>query len=288
MDIGVVFPQTEFSDDPAALKEFAQTAEALGYSHILVYDHVLGAVHENREPRLTGPYTEKTPFHEPFVLFGFWAGCTARIGLVSGVIILPQRQTALVAKQAAEIDVLSGGRLRLGVGTGWNWVEYDVLGENFHNRGRRQEEQIALMRRLWSEPVVDFAGKYHRVDRAGILPLPKREIPVWLGGFSEPAYERAARIADGFIVARASEGSLPFVENMRRRVAANGRDPAAFGIEAILGYAAGPERWGKDIEAWRAAGASHVSIVGMNCGIDGAKGHIAMLRTYAEAVGLKP
>ena len=152
MEIGAVFPQSEIGSDPAVIKDFAQAAESLGYSHLVVYDHVLGAVPE-REPRLTGPYTHETSFHEPFVLFGFLAAHTQRLGLMTGIIILPQRQTALVAKQAAEVDILSGGRLRLGIGTGWNYVEYDALNENFHNRGKRQEEQVDLLRKLWTDLV---------------------------------------------------------------------------------------------------------------------------------------
>ena len=285
MKIGVVFPQTEFGDDPAALKEFAQTAEALGYSHILVYDHVLGAVHAGREPRLTGPYTEETSFHEPFVLFGYWAGVTTTIELVTGVIILPQRQTALVAKQAAEIDVLSGGRLRLGVGTGWNYVEYDALGADFHNRGRRQEEQIDLLRKLWTEPVLDYTGKWHRIERAGLKPLPTLQIPIWMGGFSEPAYRRAARIADGFIFGGSPAAVAPGLELIREEMAKNGRDAATFGVEAMVGYDAGPEKWGEQAETWRTSGADYISVRAMNCGLSSPKEHIEALRRYKQEVG---
>ncbi len=283
MNIGIVFPQQEFGDDPGAIKEFAQTAEALGYSHLLVYDHVLGAVHAGREPRLTGPYTEETAFREPFVLFGFWAGVTEKIGLVSGVIILPQRQTALVAKQTTEIDILSGGRLRLGIGTGWNYVEYDSLNEDFHNRGKRQEEQVELLRKLWTEPVVDFTGKWHRVERAGLKPLPGRQIPIWFGGFSDPAYKRAARIGDGFIFGGGTKDALAGLETVRGYLAANGRDASAFGVEAMLNFQAGPERWASDVATWRDAGATHVSVRAMGGGL-GTKEHLAMLRTYMDAV----
>jgi probable F420-dependent oxidoreductase len=284
MNIGVIYPQTEFGDDPAAIKEFAQSAEAIGYSHILIFDHVLGAVHAGREPRLTGPYTEATTFHEPFVLFGFWAGVTSKIELATGVIILPQRQTALVAKQAAEIDILSGGRLRLGVGTGWNYVEYDSLGEDFHNRGRRQEEQIELLRKLWAEPVLDYTGKYHRIERAGLKPLPGRQIPIWMGGFTEKAYRRAARLADGFIFGGSPEAVKPGLEMIREDLAKHGRDAASFGIEAMVGFDAGPGRWGEQVESWRAAGATHVSVRTMGAGLEGPKAHIAALKTYWDAV----
>ena len=285
MKIGVVFPQTEFGDDPGAIKEFAQTAEALGYSHILIFDHVLGAVHAGREPRLTGPYTEDTAFHEPFVIFGFWAAVTSKIELATGVIILPQRQTALVAKQAAEIDLLSGGRLRLGVGTGWNYVEYDALGENFHNRGKRQEEQIELLRKLWSEPVIDYTGQYHRIERAGLKPMPTRQIPIWMGGGTEVVYRRAARIADGFILGGAPEAVRPAVEMMREDVVKNGRDPSSFGIEAMVRLQVGQEMWGEHAAAWRNLGASHLSVVTMGAGLEGPRAHIEALRKYKESVG---
>ena len=176
MKIGAVFPHLEIGSDPLVIRDWAQAAEEIGYSHLLVYDHVIGAEHEGREPKLWGPYTEESSFHELFVLFGFFAACTKRIGLASGVLILPQRQTVLVAKQAAEVDILSGGRLRLGVGTGWNYVEYDSLNENFTNRGRRQIEQVELLRKLWQEPLVSYEGEYHKVERAGLKPLPSRQL----------------------------------------------------------------------------------------------------------------
>ncbi|MGE5597567.1 MAG: LLM class F420-dependent oxidoreductase [Hyphomicrobiales bacterium] len=284
MNIGVVFPQTEFGNDPSLIKDFAQAAEELGYSHLLAYDHVLGAVHEGREPRLTGPYTERTPFHEPFVLFSFLAAVTGTLEFVTGVLILPQRQTALVAKQAAELDVLSGGRLRLGVGTGWNWVEYDALNENFHNRGRRQEEQIEVLRRLWNEEVVDYTGRWHRIDRANILPRPQNQIPIWLGGFSEPAFRRAARIADGFIFSRSGPESVQTMERVRGWVREAGRDPDQFGIEAIQPFAAGPDKWAPYADTWRKAGATHISVVTMNAGLATPQDHIDAITKYAEAV----
>jgi probable F420-dependent oxidoreductase len=282
MKIGVVFPQTEFGDDVGLIRDYAQAAEAIGYNHILAYDHVLGAVHQGREPRLTGPYTEATPFHEPFVLFAYWAGITSRIEFTSGVIILPQRQTALVAKQVAELDVLSGGRIRLGVGTGWNYVEYEALNEDFHNRGRREEEQIELLRRLWAEPIVDYTGKWHRIDRAGILPMPKRQVPIWMGGFNDVVWRRAARIADGFIYA-GGPAMLDAWQRTKGYVADAGRDPAAFGCEAIVGYAAGPEKWREHAQSWADAGATHLSVQTMGAGLD-ARGHIAMLEPYFNAV----
>jgi probable F420-dependent oxidoreductase len=284
MKIGAVFPHLEIGSDPVVVRDWAQTAEDLGYSHILAYDHVLGAEHAGREPALWGPYTEQSAFHEPFVLFGYFAGFTSKVELVTGVIILPQRQTALVAKQAAEIDILSGGRLRLGVGTGWNYVEYDSLGENFGNRGKRQEEQIEVLRKLWAEPVIDYTGAHHRIERAGLKPLPGRAIPIWLGGFSDVAFRRAARMADGFIFGGGSEDGLAGLELIRGYLDKEGRDSSSFGVEAMLNYQAGPDQWAQDVEVWRQAGADYVSMRGMGAGLDTPQAHIDALRHYWEAV----
>ena len=283
MQIGVIFPQTEIGADPAVVRDFAQTAEGLGYSHILAYDHVLGALPE-REPKLTGPYTHESSFHEPFVLFGYLAGITERVELVTGVIILPQRQTALVAKQAAEIDILSGGRLRLGIGTGWNYVEYDALNEQFSNRGKRQEEQVDVLRQLWADPVVDFDGKWHRIDRAGLNPLPRRRIPIWFGGFSDPAFKRAARVGDGFIFGGSSPDAETSLEKIRGFLQTEGRDPTTFGIEAMLNYGDGPEKWAAEVERWRAAGVDYVSMRTMNAGLEGPRAHIDAIEQYWKAV----
>lgn len=245
MRIGVVFPQTEIGNDPGVVRDYARTAEGLGYSHLLTFDHVVGAGLAHR-PDWRGPYDASTPFHEPLVLFGFMAGVTERIELVTGVLILPQRQTTLVAKQAAEVDVLSGGRLRLGVGIGWNEVEYDTLGENFHDRGRRSAEQIELMRALWSQPVVDFTGQWHRVPDAGISPLPvQRPIPVWIGGNADAVLRRAAAIGDGwFPQLPPDERAEHALATLRRYAADAGRDPGEIGIEARVGIRNGePERW---------------------------------------------
>jgi len=199
MQIGAVYPQIELRGDPSAVRRLGLAVEELGFNHILAYDHVLGAVHADRTPRLTGPYTEHDPFHDPFVMFAYLAAITERLQFVTGILILPQRPTALVARQAADLDLLSGGRLRLGVGIGWNHVEYEALGQQFGTRGARQEEQIGLLRRLFTEPVVDFSGRFDRIDRAALVPKPAHHIPIWLGGSSEAAYNRAARLADGFI-----------------------------------------------------------------------------------------
>ena len=199
MQIGAVYPQNELGGDPAVVRRIGRAVEELGFHHLLAYDHVLGVVHADRARQLPGPYAEHDPFHDPFVMFAYLAAITERIGFATGILVLPQRQTALVARQAADVDLLSGGRLRLGVGVGWNHVEYEALGQDFATRGARQEEQIGLLRRLFTEPVVDFSGRFDRVDRAALVPRPARPVPIWLGGSGEAAFDRAARLADGFI-----------------------------------------------------------------------------------------
>jgi probable F420-dependent oxidoreductase len=283
--VGVIFPQTEIGNDPSVIKDFVQAVEELGYDHLVIFDHVLGA-DANRTDRPRGPYTHDTAFHEPFVLYGYLAAVTQRIELVTGVIILPQRQTALVAKQAAEIDILSGGRLRLGVGTGWNAVEYEALNEDFHNRGKRQEEQIQLMRKLWSEPLVNFEGKWHHIDGAGLKPLPGRQIPIWFGGRDEHVIERAARIGDGWLLNQPPGDHLDeSLARLRQSLRANGRDPKSFGIEGFTGYGDGDlDRAGRQMEAWAAAGATHISVNVMNAGLESPSGHLDAIRRYREIV----
>ena len=275
MKAGVVYPQVELCGDTGAVKAFAQAAEDLGYDHLVIYDHVLGAVHAGREPKLTGPYKETDPFHEPLVTYAYLAGITKKLELVTGVIILPQRQTALFAKQAADVDLFSHGRLRLGVGIGWNWVEYDGLemSGHFRRRGKRQEQQIALIRKLWEQPVVDHQDSDHRIDRAGILPRPKRQIPIWLGGFSAAAFDRAARIGDGFLFSgrtkvrrsKSRRGSRPScassAEMLRHSVsslfsntvAETTNGPATLGRGARLGGATYlSRRWARSSTRWTA------------------------------------
>ena len=290
MKIGAVFPHLEIGNDPMIIKDWAQTAEALGYSHLLVYDHVLGAIHADRDPPLWGPYSEQSAFHELFVLLGFFAACTSRVELASGVLILPQRQTALVAKQAAEVDILSSGRLRLGVGTGWNYVEFDSLNENFSNRGRRQEDQITLLRKLWEKPVVDYKSAWHTIERAGLNPLPEKKIPIWLGGFKEVALKRAAAIGDGFIFGSGQEENLAGWESLKEHLNEANRDRRDFGVEALLNFQTDPERWRQEIEAWIDAGASHVSmramaLRGQGEGLKTPAEHIKVLETYWKEVG---
>src|SRR5579859_3768844 len=224
MQIGAIYPQTELRGDPKALAAVGRAVETLGYDYLLMFDHVAGAVHEGRDPRLTGPYTEKHPFHDPLVSFAYLAGITSRIGFATGVLVLPQRQTVLVARQAADVDLVSAGRLRLGVGVGWNWVEYAALGQDFHTRGRRLDEQIGLLRRLWGASPLTFAGRFDQIDRAGLNPRPERQIPIYCGGYSEPAYRRAAKLADGFIFSgRLDTSALPGWTQIKDYLRAEGR-----------------------------------------------------------------
>ncbi|HEU5100720.1 MAG TPA: LLM class F420-dependent oxidoreductase [Roseiflexaceae bacterium] len=286
MRIGVVFPQTEFGDDPIAIRDYAQAAEQMGYQHLLIYDHVLGASTASR-PDWRGPYTSDTPFHEPFVLFGYLAGVTRQLELVTGVIILPQRQTALVAKQAAEVDVLSVGRLRLGVGIGWNDVEYQALGENFHNRGARLEEQIALLRALWTQPVLSFKGRWHTIEDAGIKPLPvQRPIPIWIGATADAGIDRAGRIGDGwFPQRRPDDTARAQVERLRQAAAAAGRPADALGLEARLSISQVPQaEWARYAEGWRSLGATHLCVNTMGAGLRSPQGHIDALRRVKEEI----
>ncbi|MDD9902813.1 MAG: LLM class F420-dependent oxidoreductase [Rhodospirillaceae bacterium] len=285
MKVGAIYPQTELGGDVGAVKAFAQAAEEMGYDHLVIYDHVLGADHAGREPKLRGPYKNTDPFHEPLVTYAYLAGVTERIELVTGVLVLPQRQTALVAKQAADVDLFSGGRLRLGIGVGWNWVEFDALElpDTFKKRGRRQEAQIDLMRKLWAEQQIEHQDDFHRIDRAGILPLPKRQIPIWLGGSSEVAYDRAARMADGFLI---SGRSQDYAQKIKTRIEGQldelGRERGSFGFESIQSFNRGPNRWPEDIAAWQDAGGSHISIVTMGADLKKVDDHIDAIRQWRE------
>lgn len=289
MRIGVVMPQIEMGSDPAALQAYAEAVEAMGFTHILVFDHVLGA-NPDRPGGFKGPYTYRHPFHEPFVLFGFLAAVTRRLELVTGIVILPQRQTALVAKQAAEVDVLSRGRLRLGVAVGWNPVEFEALGEHFATRGRRIEEQIEVMRALWTEELVTYTGRHHRIADAGINPLPvQRPIPVWMGGESEPVQQRMARIADGWMPHfRPGPEAQDAVDRLHGLVREAGRDPAAFGIEGRFTLAQVPrEQWGKELAAWRAMrGVSHLCVHTVGLGLATPGAHVETLRRFRAEAGV--
>jgi probable F420-dependent oxidoreductase len=293
MELGAVFPTNEIGNDPIAIRDWAQAAEALGFTTIITYDHVLGAPHD-REPKLLGPYTQDDPFHEPFVLFGFFAACTSRILLQIGVLIAPQRQTALVAKQAAEVDVLSGGRIVLGLGTGWNYVEYDALGMPFASRGKYLDEQTVVLRRLFTEPVVDFSGSFHRIDRAGILPLPTRQIPLWIGGSSPPSLRRAARLGDGYIFGSAGPRIHGLMAQLHEQLVAEGRDPASFPATAIVDHAIGPDGWRAERDAFAAAGGTQLALQTMDIiarwrggtpnGFTTPAQHIGALERYAAAM----
>lgn len=285
MNIGLVFPQTELGGDRGAVRAYAQRADELGFTHLLAYDHVLGA-----DPKVhagwNGPYDVSTTFHEPFVMFGYLAAVTS-MELVTGIIILPQRQTALVAKQAAEVDLLTGGHFRLGVGLGWNAVEYEALGKNFADRGRRIGEQVGLMRRLWTERTVTFNGEHETVTGAGLAPLPiQRPIPVWFGGQSRPAYARMGRLADGWFPQVRPGPQLDEAREIIARAAAEaGRDPAAIGMEGRVSWGVGgAERLIDHVERWRAAGASHVSVNTMGAGLDSVDSHLKTLTIIAEAL----
>jgi probable F420-dependent oxidoreductase len=287
MKVGVQFPNESIGSDLVTTRDFVQAAEGLGYSHLLAFEHILGAVHENRAADLEVPYDEQTFFHEPLVLFGYFAALTSTIELATGVIVLPQRQTALVAKQATEVALLSNDRLRLGVGVGWNHVEYQGLNENFSNRGRRQEEQIEVLRMLWSEPVLSYKGKWHEIDRAGISPRPRTMIPIWLGGFSDAAYRRAAKMADGFIysVIR-TDGPDPdpkgTINRIRTYVEEAGRDQSAFGIELLLTDALSPGEFAAAVEAWDGAGLTHITL--HLYGNKSHDDHVNALSKYMEAI----
>ena len=287
MQRGVVFPQIEIGNDPHAIKDYAQAVEGLGYDYLLVYDHVLGA-HPDREPRLTGPYTHEHPFHEPMVLFGFLAAVTRRLQLTTGIIILPQRQTALVAKQAAEVDVLSGGRLRLGIGLGWNYVEYEALGENFKNRGRSVEEQVEVLRKLWTQPLVNFKSAYHVINNAGLNPMPvQRPIPIWFGGSTEPALRRAARLGDGWMPAgrKPDETARDLVAQLEKYLQEAGRDRRNFGIDPWISVAGVPkDEWRKSVEAWQSLGANHIAVDTMRAGFGTPQAHIDAIRSFRDLV----
>ena len=269
MQLGAIFPQTEIGADPAAVRDFAQAAEAMGYEHLLVFDHVLGADPSERDS-WDRPYSHTDMFHEPFVLFGYLAGVTETIKMTTGVLILGQRQTALVAKQAAEVDVLTGGRLRLGVGIGWNHVEYEALGEDFSNRGSRSAEQIRLLRALWTEDVVTFEGRYHKVSHAGINPRPVQQpIPIWLGGGADRVVRRIGRLGDGWFP----------------QFQPDSQGQEKIGIEGRVSLAeGGPDDWAKASAAWDELGATHLSVNTMRAGLKGPDQHIEAIRKFKEAV----
>jgi len=294
MRLGITLPLVDIHGDPATVRDFAQAAEGLGYHHLGAPDHVLG-VNVASRPDWGARNTSKDFFHDPFVLFGFVSACTKAIELSTQVLILPQRQAALVAKQAACLDVLSGGRLRFGIGVGWNPVEYVGLGEDFHTRGKRQEEQIAVLKALWAEPHVTFKGRWHTIDDAGINPLPtRRTIPLWFGGHEDVTLRRIARWGDGWIMLAHPVGPAANAEfdKLRGYVREAGRDPAAVGIEVWVSTGqGGPEDWRRELLAWREAGVTHVTVNstynrGPHKRIAGRTmaDHLAAMRQYRDAV----
>ena len=292
MRFGAVFPTTEIGNDPIAVRDYAQAAEAFGYVRLTAYDHVLGVDHAGREPVLTGPYTQHDPFHEPLVLFGFLAAHTIGIELATGVLILPQRQTALVAKQAAGIDLLSGGRLVLGLGTGWNHVEYTSLGMSFRDRARRFDDQIAVLRALWEQELVDHHSEFHRIERAGIAPRPDRRIPLWFGGSAEASLARSARVGDGHMFSRSTDHDFAAAGRLAELLANNGRDRSTFGMDMFLDFDDGPDAWRECRERWEEGGGSLMSIRSMTVGsailgvaaghLPGPDRHVAVLERFSR------
>jgi probable F420-dependent oxidoreductase len=288
MIIGVAYPQNELGGDPEALRRFGTAVDALGYDHLLMFDHVLGAAHEGRDPPLDGLYSEKDSFHDPFVAFAYLAGITRALRFMTGVLVLPQRQTALVARQSADLSLLSGGRLALGVGIGWNPVEYGGMGQDFHTRGKRLEEQVGLLRRLWTEEAVDFEGRFDRIDRAGTLPRPTSPIPIYLGGFADVALRRAARIGDGFLFAFGMDTET---EELWRQLQAilreNGRNVDTFHAQFLLNrasHAPTPKEIADGVQRLRDAGAAAGTVVSMGRGFDAVEQHIDFVAAVWNAL----
>lgn len=294
MELGVTVPIVEFGDDLGGVREFVQAAEQLGYTHIRILDHVLGADPQYHPEVPRFPYTHQSYIHEPFTLMAFLSGITTTIKLVTGILILPQRQTALVAKQAAEVDVLSGGRLRLGIGIGWNPVEYEALGQNFHTRGRRCEEQIAVLRKLWTQELVNFEGRDHKISHAGIRPLPiQRPIPIWLGAGSsanpiptERVLKRIGNMADGwFPMFPYDHPNRGVVEQVQEYARSAGRNPSEIGMEGRIRMASnGPEDWLAESKAWEEMGATHLSASTVGPQITTIDQHIDALRQLKETI----
>ncbi len=260
MRLGAVFPTTVIGTDVGAIRAFAQGLEGLGFDHLIAYDHVLGAPHDRRHRALRGPYDEHDEFHEVFVLLGYLAAVTKQLELTVGVLVAPQRQTALVAKQAAEVQLLSEGRLRLGLGTGWNWVEFDALGADFDRRGSVLSEQVEVLGRLWSEPLVTFDGSFHHIDRAGLAPLPQHRIPLWFGGYADPAYRRSAALGAGHLFGHLRPQIIDDARRLQTMVTDLGRDAEGFGIEAITDVSTPENEWIDRARDWRGAGGTHLSI----------------------------
>ena len=287
MQIGAVLPHNEIGTDPGAIKAYLQGVEDLGMTHLLIYDHVMGA-DPNRPGGFEGPYDHNVAFHEPFTFFAFAAACTSSIELVTTVLILPQRQTVLVAKQAAEVALLSNNRLRLGVGTGWNKIEYQALNETFTNRGKRQSEQVELMRKLWTtDGSFSYEGEYHTIDQASINPRPTRPVPIWFGGSAPALLERCGRLGDGWMpLGGANDKSKALLDEIRAHREAAGLSMDGFGVQAQAQFAGGsPERWKSHADKWREIGATHMAIATHNAGPTNVEGHLERIAQYREAIG---
>lgn len=285
MFIGAVIPHHEIGTDPAAIEAYARGAEELGVHHLMIYDHVLGA-DRDRPGGFVGPYDKDVAFHDPFVFYGFLAAVTERVELLTSVLILPQRQTVLVAKQAAEVALLSRNRLKLGIGVGWNTVEYDGLNEEFATRGRRQEEQVDLMRKLWVEDSMSYDGEFHHFEKASILPRPSKPIPILFGGSAPALLDRCARLGDGLIpLGRPNEKSAAQLAEIRRIREGHGLSMDGFDVYAQAQYAGGnPDRWRAHAAAWRELGATHLAIATHNAGDTDVDGHLARIAEYQAAL----
>jgi probable F420-dependent oxidoreductase len=283
MRIGAVYPQTEAGGDPRNVRTFGLAMESMGLDHLLAYDHVAGASHADRDPPLWGPYTENDPFHDPLVMFAYLAGLTQKIEFATGVLILPQRQTVLLAKQATDLDLLSGERLRLAVGTGWNYVEYEALGQDFHARGARMDEQVDFLRKLWAEPLLTFEGKYDRIVRGNLNIRPSRQIPIWMGGFTDPAFRRAVKLGDGFIFATVAHADLEKGwARTRELLSEAGRSEASFGRDYIPLRAATAADAADYLKRWRDGGGTHGTIASMGRGFTDIRQHVDYI---SEVVG---
>ena len=285
MEIGAVFPHNEIGTDPQAIKDYAQGVEELGVTHLLIYDHVLGA-DRDRPGGFEGPYDKDVAFHEPFTTFAFIAAVTKKLDMITTVMILPQRQTVLVAKQAAELAILSNNRFKLGIGVGWNTVEYTGLNENFKNRGKRQEEQVELMRLLWESEVLEYKGDYHHIDKASINPRPSKSVPIWFGGGAPQLIERCADLGDGWIpLMGPNEAARKTLAAIKEKRESKGLDWDNFGVQAQAQYAGGDaERWNKHAEKWRNLGASHLAIATHNAEPTNVDGHLGRIKEYLKAV----
>jgi probable F420-dependent oxidoreductase len=278
MKIGVVFPQGELRDDPIAVKDFAQAVEELGYDYLLVYELVIDTKSDN----------PPASWLEPFTLLSYLAGCTRKIELATGIVVLPSRQTVLVAKQAAEVDVFSGGRLRLGVSAGWNQVEYQAMGANFHNRGKRLDEQLTVLRELWTKPFVTFKGQYHTLDKVGIYPQPvQRPIPIWIGGYTDPVLKRIASFGDGWLaVEETLETAAAKVDKLHQYLEAAGRQPEEVGLDIVGVNITKSDNWGKIIQGWHDFGATHLDVLTREAGLGTPQEHIDVIQRFKTEVGL--